>query len=237
MQRLTPTEQSVMAALDFRIQSGDAVSLTKIAEECCVSKSMVTKTVKKLGYAGFKDLVEQLDRPGSDVDDNLLLSEFLEGDVLEVSEGLARLIWANRDRKNMVSSSLTGGNAILADYLSRKMAMFDISCPATYDYATAISPSGEPGLAFLFLHSGPARTYASGTTMGVNEPMLRLLHRQRYHIVGVSDDPAAEQRTSADTFVLISPERDDGLDFFAAKVTMLFEFVWSALSEISKAGC
>lgn len=232
MQNLTPTEQSIMVTIDALVQSGEPFTLAQVAEECSVAKSTVTKAVKKLGYEGFRDMVAQLSRPTTEVGENLLPEEFLVGDVLEEAQGLASLIWEMRTRKDIVCSSRSGTGYILPGYLSRKLAMFDIVCPATYDYATAICTLHEPGIAFLILHEGRPTNRVSGTPAEVHEPMLRLIRKEGYHLVAISDDPTAGEQVGADSLVLISPEGSTDLDLFAAKTTMFFEFVWSELSDL-----
>ena len=55
MQKLTDTEREIIEKLFASNAVREEISLTELAASCHVAKSTVIKTVKKLGFSGFKD--------------------------------------------------------------------------------------------------------------------------------------------------------------------------------------
>ena len=93
---LTPLERDIIQLLTQHISCNEEISLTELAEECHVAKSIVVKAVQKLGYGGFGDLTYNI-RLNAQSAGGLLPRRPVSGDVDDQVDRLSRL-----DRKSVV---------------------------------------------------------------------------------------------------------------------------------------
>lgn len=234
MERLTQTDRAIIVAINYHLTRGERIGIAQVAEECCVAKSTVVKATKKLGYLGFSDAVRKLhEQPASELDENLLATDIVDGDLLEESERIARMLWKHRNSKNIIGSSEHGTGHVLASYLARKLAMFDIFAPMTYDYATAVGADKQTGLAFFFTHSGPRDSAGRSASVTMDEVLSNLVTKSGFHVVLVTDMPDTPARDKAEVIIPIHPSANDGIDLYVARTIMFFEFVLSDYANIA----
>ncbi len=147
--KLSELEKEIIGRLQAYIDVNKKVDLSILAEECHVAKSTVVKAAKKLGYSGFMELYYQMKKDKQNqVKTNLFTQENLvHGNMKEILDKVAQLFYENKENKNIITSFKA--KHTIAEYLSRKLMMFDLFAPATYDYDMIFSPTMKSGVLFL----------------------------------------------------------------------------------------
>lgn len=231
MRSLSQAERSVVNALNAHITRNEEVSLTELALECHVAKSTVVKTLQRLGFRGYQDFSYSF-RLSRDVQRGALLPrETLASDMQEASEIVHQLsellVWC-QDKKNIVFCDGKRSAALLADYVSRKLAMFDIFAPPSYDYVMVTESQLPCGLAFFFLHESVRNGKLE--PVGVGEAMLETVRQRGYKTIIFTDQNVARVIPYADMLVKIAENVDPEIDLFASRVLMVFENVLAGYS-------
>lgn len=151
----TAVEQTIIDALVRHSALREEITLSALASECHVAKSTVIKTVQKLGFRGFKDFVYTYKLSSSVRPDRLLPERIVDGNIDESADILANHFFRFSTTKNFIHLGGRELVAPIAQYVSRKLAMFDIFAPATYDYALMEQNRLPHGFALLFPRTPP----------------------------------------------------------------------------------
>lgn len=229
MRRFSQAERSVINALNAHISRNQEVSLSVLAEECHVAKSTVVKTLQRMGFKGYQEFSYSF-RLSRDVQrGNLLPREVVAGSGTMAACNVAEVLNHCEGKKSIVFSDGKRLASLLAFYFSRKLALFDIFAPASYDYAMVHESAAAPGAAFFFIHQG-GRDKGLGYS-GVGEGMLKTARDLGYDTVIFTDCDDAGLAGYANVLVRIADNADPEIDLFATKVIMVIE---RALSELSR---
>lgn len=228
MRSFSQTERVVINALNAHISRNREVSLTELADECHVAKSTVVKTLQRMGFRGYQEFSYGF-RLSRDVQrGSLLPKEAIEGSGTLVARSLANVLVDCEGKKNIVFSDGKRLASLLAQYLSRKLALFDLFAPASYDYAMVHQSSATPGAAFFFVHQG-ADPKGLGQS-GVGEGMIVVARELGYHVVVFTDGDEVGMVNHADVVVRITKNANPEIDLYATKVIMVIE---RSLAELS----
>lgn len=231
MPRFSPLERQILQALTSHISQNDEVSLTALAEECHVSKSTVVKAVQKLGYHGFSDLSYHVRLNAQTSSGGLLPRAITEKPFDKAAEELAGCFGRCMGRRNFIFSGDRRCSALIASYMSRKLAMFDIFAAPSYDYAMTSAGVLPPGVAFFCFHRELPKHTQLGQQEGYGEGMLLAARNTGFYIVALSDDPDKRLPSGGpDLLLTISPNEGMDVDLYAPRVIMLFEAALSRLS-------
>lgn len=223
VQTFTRLEEHIIRELAHHISQNEEVSLTFLAEECHVSKSTVIKAVKKLGYQGFDDLVHNIRFNAQTSSGALLPGRLVEGDREEAVCKLAEQLRLCEGRRNFIFAGDRRTSDVVARYMSRKLAMFDLFATMSTDYAMARREVLECGTAFFILHRELPCRSAHEQDAGYGMGMLRSARDAGFDIVAFSDDSNRRAAQEADLLVRISPNEDEDIDLFVPKTLMVFE--------------
>lgn len=236
LSELSTTDQTIMSAINYHISQSEYVSISELADECDVAKSTIVKLAKKLGYTGYADMRETLCAGKEDeVSDSFLpLNTTQDEDTLDAATRLATLFWDRRHAKHVLASNICSVDAILSAYLARKLAMFGIYAISTYDYASIIAKSTDPGIALFFEHNIDQKAGAGSFVLSAFKPLFKLAQQEGYCTVLITD-VVKETSTSqlADKVFRIKPSYDSRYDFFAPRTIVLFELMLSELSRLA----
>ena len=231
VQSLTTAERVVATALNTHITNNDEVSLTDLAEECHVAKSTVVKTLQKIGFRGYQEFSYNF-RISRDVQRGTLLPrDIVVGDEVQIARELAQTIQWCESKKNIVFLGGRRMGALLASYVSRKLAMFDIFAPASYDYAMVNESRLERGAAFFFSHRLPQRNIGLS---GTGEAMIETARDLGYRVVAFCDTDDSLLARRADFLVRITDNSDPNLDLFATKTIMMVEQALAQYASLRK---
>lgn len=119
--------------------------------------------------------------------------------------------------------------------MSRKLAMFDIFAPPSYDYAMTSAGALPPGVAFFCFHRELPIHARWGQQEGYGEGMLLAAQQAGFHIVALSDDPdRGHLPGDPDLLLQISPNDGVDVDLYATRVIMLFEAALGHLSALRR---
>lgn len=228
MRNLSQTERTIMTALNAHITRNDEVSLTELAQECHVAKSTVVKALKRLGFKGYREFTYNY-RISRDIQRGTLLPlKVIEGDETAVMERLVdTLVWC-AGRKSIVFCDGKLWAPLLADYVSRKLAMFDIFAPASYDYAMVTESRMDRGAAFFFFHH--LQKGEEAVSSGIGGCMVETVRAYGYRTVVFADGDKTSVSSYADVLVPIADDVGSDLDLFATKVIMVVEHMLADLS-------
>ncbi len=234
MRNLSQTERAIMTALNAHITRNEEVSLTELAEECHVAKSTVVKAIKRLGFKGYREFTYNY-RISRDIQRGTLLPlKVIDGDDAEVMERLVDTLDWCAGKKSIVFCDGKLWAPLLADYVSRKLALFDIFAPASYDYAMVTESRMACGAAFFFfhhLHSGE-----EAVSSGIGEGMVETVRAHGFRTVVFADGDETNVSSYADVLVRIADDAGADLDLFATKVIMVFERALAGLSRYRAEG-
>lgn len=230
MRHFSQAERAIINALNAHIANNEEVSLSELSAECHVAKSTVVKTLQRMGFKGYQEFSYSF-RLSRDVQrGNLLPREVVEGSGSVVAREVAEVLNGCEGTKSIVFSDGKRLASLLAHYFSRKLALFDIFAPASYDYAMVHQSTAKPGAAFFFIHQDASQGEFGYS--GVGEGMLSAVRDLGYHIVVFTDNDDAGLASYADVLVRIAENADPELDLFAAKVIMVIERSLSELSHL-----
>ncbi|WP_287786240.1 winged helix-turn-helix transcriptional regulator, partial [Megamonas sp.] len=139
-------ERIVIQHIVSHISQNRELTLADIAEQCHVSKSTVIKALQKLGYRGFRDFHRDVRLGARSSNDALLPSRVTRRPVEDEAKALSDLLYRHKGDRNFIFKSDRRSGDLLANYLSRKLSLFGILCPATYDYSIVdIAMDRSPG--------------------------------------------------------------------------------------------
>lgn len=224
-------EEEILRCLSAHIAQNDEISLTELASECHVAKSTVVKAVQKLGYKGFEDLTYSVRFNAQGSDGNLLPRAVVNGEYALQVDMLSRCFVNGEGRRNFVFSGDRRTGRLLALYVSRKLAMFDIFCPASYDYAMASASSQPSGVAFFCFHRELPGKERLGQQEGFAQGMLRSAQEAGFRIVAFTDNDERLACGKDGLTFRISDNDGTGADLYVAKVLMLFEAALSRYAQ------
>lgn len=227
---LSPLEHDIIQALAYRISQNEETSLSRLAEECHVSKSLVVKALQKLGYRGFGEFTRSL-RINAAGGNALLPREVVVGDVDAATYKLADSIVRHRRDRNFCFCSDRRSGDLLASYMSRKLAMFDIMAPASYDYAMTVPLELPCGMAVFCLHRELHAEAGVGQQADYGRGMMDAARKSGFQMVVIADTDESPELGDDDLMIRIVPSQGLECDLYGVRVLMLFE---NALSLVSK---
>lgn len=217
MSKLTNVEKEIVHKLQYYSTMGKKITLANLAQECHVAQSTIVKMSKKMGYSGFVEMYYQMRHKQQEKTNGFLQDDLIEGDIQAVIATLVEKLQACKSSKNIISTY--GKSDILSGYLSRKLGMFDIFAPATYDYVMAEESRLDKGIAFFC----DIRKFGSESM----REMADITKRKGYYIVVFSNEKHNWLESYADLFIQIRTTEYKTADFYCAKVLMFFEILMS----------
>lgn len=223
MVKLTEIENDILHCLNVKIANKEKVSLPKLAEECHVAKSTIVKLSKKLGYSGFVEMYYQMynKQKKKMPFDTAFEDTLIESDLTECVQAISSFLYKYKNCKNFVNSY--GRDDMLSAYISRKLMMFDLFAPSTYDFNMVKNVYLLKGIA-LFPDLRNKHPFEV-------KDIMKIAKQQGYYIIAFSDSNLTWAKKYVDYFVKIRITEYKTADFFEAKVIMLIEII---LSEFSK---
>ena len=232
MKSYTPLEREILQHISAHISRNEEVSLTQLSDECHVAKSSIIKVLQKLGYQGMKELRRNL-RMDAQTSANVLLPRSVtHADLDQASSALAQCFRTHADSRNFIFSGDRRCASLLAAYMSRKLAMFDILSPDSYDYAMTAKGTRSFGFAIFCFHREAGEGGHLGQQSGYGQGMLAEAKHVGYEIVVISDDADLCRDAGADLAILIAKNSEAAIDLYMTRVLMLFELALSKLSRM-----
>lgn len=223
--KLTQIEKDIVTHLQYYITNQKRVTLSELAAECHVAKSTVVKTAKKMGYSGFIEMSYQMQDTFQEAAAGDLANDLVEGDLEEKVLAMAQVLYDFRNCKNLV---LTKGNHdICSKFLSRKLEMFDIFAPSTYEFHMVQNFRMKRGAAvFCDMRKSNAER---------SEELVKLVKHEGYYMIAFCDGSSDSWlRQYADMEIVIRKTVYRTADFYDAKVLIFIERMLSRLAELMK---
>lgn len=230
MQKLTDTEREIIEKLFASNAVREEISLTELAASCHVAKSTVIKTVKKLGFSGFKDYLYAYQTSSNIHNTRVLPKQVTEGDFDLAVALLADCLERCRGKRNICYS---GGDPIIgtvADYVNRKLNMFRIASVSSYDYVTFDSLASKAGVMFFFLQAVPESDKNYVNVRPAYEGLLAYAAQHGYTTVAIIDAGFPDDLPYIDVAIKLAREPGATMQMFPVKVLMLFESALAAYS-------
>lgn len=231
MANLTATELSVIDALVAHNAARDTVTLSHLAEECNVAKSTVVKAIQKLGFSGFTDYTTAYNIHASSRRDAVFPRKVVDGSFTQVARELAESFVHGVGRKNLIFPHDRLSGQALSSYLSRKLSMFELFCPASYDYLMIDVHQADPGVLYFFFRELRSDEKTRGAAEETYRHYTDYAHTFGYRIVTFTDVPERITGPNAGTIIPIAPTTEPFCDLFSAKVIMVFEHALSIYSK------
>lgn len=222
MADLTPTELAVIDGLVEFNAFHKEYSLADVARACNVAKSTVVKTLKKLGYDGFQDFSASYKVRASTHHDSIFPRRIVLGSFSDATRIISNSLRYGIGRKNLVSPIGSILSRPIAGYISRKMELFELFAPVSYDYIMFETREMEPGTLFMFLQSS---TFNPERDPGQNEYITHNIDMAAGHgfrTLIFTDLDYLSSKQGIDV-VRIATDPDSQPDLFAAKVLTVFE--------------
>lgn len=230
MQVFTELEEKIVRHLAKHIQQNDEISLTALADECYVSKATVIKAVKKLGFEGFGDFQHSIRFNVQAQDGVLLPRRVCKQDIDLLVHLFAQALYHARGKRNFIFSGDRRTGRVIANYMSRKLALFDIFAPASYDYMFARQVDLDVGLAIFCFHKELPQKSLLGQQMGYGDGMLETARDAGFTIVAISDEEPVPHEKDIEILIPIAESAADTEDLYIPKVLIFFEQVLAELS-------
>lgn len=230
MQKLTDTEREIIEKLFASNAVREEISLTALAASCHVAKSTVIKTVKKLGFSGFKDYLYAYQTSSNIHNTRVLPKQVTEGDFDLAVALLADCLERCRGKRNICYS---GGDPIIgtvADYVNRKLNMFRIASVSSYDYVTFDSLAPKAGVMFFFLQAVPESDKNYVNVRPAYEGLIAYAAQHGYTTVAIIDAGFPDDLPYIDVAIKLAREPGATMQMFPVKVLMLFESALAAYS-------
>ena len=229
--RYSQLDRAIIQAIVAHISKNEEISLTELAQECHVAKSSVVKALQKLGYRGFAEFTKSI-RINAQTNSGSLLPRAVAVDGLEAtSDRLASCLARHRHHRNFIFSGDRRYGDLLAAYMSRKLALFGIFAPSTYDYAMTAPGEYTCGAAFFCFHRGLPGATRFDQPEGYGMGMLHAARKAGFEIVILTDDRERSVPHDADLVLQISPNSDVRVDLYVTRSIMLFE---TALAKLAR---
>ena len=111
---------------------------------------------------------------------------------------------------------------MVSSYVARKLMMFDIFAPATYDFDMVKNLYLSKGIA-LFMDLRDVHPFEA-------KDIMKIAKQEGYTIIAFSDSDLTWAKKLADHVVRVKKTEYKTADFYAAKVMMLMELVLSEYS-------
>ena len=226
MARFTATEHVIVDTLVRYSALHQEPSLAQIARECHVAKSTVVKTIQKLGFAGFKDFQYTYRLQSRVSRERLLPARTVEGDLSQEAERLAACFACYATCKNIVYAGGQNMERELARYVSRKLGMFDIFAPASYDYALTDHIRLDAGFALFFPREmrGALGNGDAIDPQALWRSQIAYYTQRGMHAILISDSPALIAALPAELRITLAPPQGGHADdLFAVRTLMLVE--------------
>ena len=230
MQKLTDTEREIIEKLFASNAVREEISLTELAASCHVAKSTVIKTVKKLGFSGFKDYLYAYQTSSNIHSTRVLPQHVTEGDFDLAVAMLADCLERCRGKRNICYSGGDPAIGIVADYVNRKLNMFRLTSVSSYDYVTFDSLAPEAGVMFFFLQEIPASDKNYVNVRPAYEGILSYAVQHGYTTVAIIDAGFPDDLPYIDAAIKLARTPSTVTQMFPVKVLMLFESALAAYS-------
>lgn len=222
--RLTEVDKNVIHCLNKHIYEQKNMKLQELAEECHVAKSTIVKVAKKMGYSGFVEMQYSMKKKQSEYKASNFFHDLIEDDLSFVLDELSRLIIENKENKNLV---ICNGKAdILSVYLSKKLSMFDIFAPVTYEYSMVSNPWKKRGIAIF------CNTRVDYNDK--NKTLIELAKKEKYYIIAFYEKTNSWINQYADFGIQIKTTNYKNADFYSAKMLIILEMLFCKLAENMK---
>ncbi|WP_077611048.1 MurR/RpiR family transcriptional regulator [Clostridium sp. Marseille-P2415] len=222
---LTDLEKNVVNRIHAHILEGEKVSIDVIAKECFVSKALVVKLAKKLGYSGYSEMYYVLmssNRNQKSADFSHMVHQ---NETNTAREGITLLTdLLNEYRGAKIHLDSIGLCDAARDYYLQKLLMFGFDAVSSYHFAAFHKDSA--GL-FIFMSFSGSRFEIFDRVHAAADNGFKVLA-----LTARKDSPLG---TMADYTIEISGERTEENyyrpDFFTANLIILLEM---ALCEYSQ---
>lgn len=218
--KLTEIEKDIVTHLQYRVTKQEKISLSDLADECHVAKSTIVKTAKKLGYSGFVEMFYHMQNAYDENHANDLVYDLVEGDLKESIRLVADKIYECKDKKNLVIAK--DNEDLLSHYLSRKLEMFDIFAPSTYEFNMVQNPRMKKGIAVL--------CDMRNSTSKKSTEMLSLIKHEGYYVIAFGDRNNKWIGQYADMCIFIHKTQYKTADFYVAKMLIFIELLLCELA-------
>ena len=220
--KLTEVESMIFSKLQMHVNMQEVISLAKLADECHVAQSTIIKMAQKMGYSGFVELRYQLisEQTKNTINQPHLMSNLILGDADTIVDSLLQFIIKNKNEKNIIHKSI--GIDILGNYISRKLAFFDIFAPATYDYT--MTSNFRIGKGFIIFPDTRPNSFEYIL------PMLQLSKQEGYKLIAFGEEKNEWLETNCDLYIRVPKTPYKDADMYPVKLIILFELIFSKLA-------
>ncbi len=225
---LSLTDRLLLETFNYHCAQHDYVTLTQLAKECSVAKSTVEKFAQKLGYENFVDLRESAFQENAD-SSNFIITDIVEGDLLEAADSLATIFYECRHKKNFIHTNRIPPSSILAPWLSRKLSMLDILAPASYDYAQILDSQMPLGFEIFFNHK-MIDSYVDDVP--INQPIIEITRNANVQTILLGDNISSAHEEQASLAIRIGSSISGGADLFIARCMILLELSLSEFASL-----
>lgn len=220
MSNLTSVEKEILSYLQTQISLSKKITLTMVATDCHVAPSTIVKLSKKLGYSGFVEMQHQMSQQTDNIQTENFQTDLIEGELAQTLKQLALKIKSCENKKNIICSGWNDN--LLAHYFSRKLQMFDIFAPASYDYVMTSSKRLNKGIAFFF----------SKNNFDCDIEMLRLVIQEGYYVIYICEEEPEKMKKLIDYIVEIKKTNYKTADFYGVKTLAFLEMLLSEYSNL-----
>ncbi|MGL5978906.1 MAG: MurR/RpiR family transcriptional regulator [Erysipelotrichaceae bacterium] len=214
--KLTKIEQDILKQVLVSMEANQKLTVDELAQQCFVSKSMIVKLSKKLGYRGYTEMQYKL-KPKTTVEVNNLALQDPSNQMTQYVQALADLFYYYKDAKNIVISSKN--NMCVNQYITRKLCYFDVFATGTYDFDMIKTPRKDKGIA-LFLVEESDRQYMMD--------VIRNAKEKGFNIIVFSNDFAFDSLLVHFNVIF---RKHKAYDFFRSDILVLFEYVLAAYAK------
>ncbi|MDQ0360497.1 MurR/RpiR family transcriptional regulator [Breznakia pachnodae] len=224
---LTDTENLIMNTIWKYVEKKEKVNVSKVAEECFVSKATIIKLSKKLGYSGYSEMFYMMlasrkndySLPTNDID--ALFSDDSQDLYIQMISELLRYY---QNEKILVDS--LGFCDAARDYIIQKLLVFNFNANFCYHFEAFSNPSFHSGLYIVLSESG-----ARGEIL---EKMSRA-KENGFNIIAFTTDNDSPVAKMAHTSIEIKSVRSGAHHYepnlFTAKIMIFMEMVLSSYSK------
>lgn len=221
---LSIVEKDILNYINTQIHIGKKINLADVANECHVAQSTIIKLAKKMGYSGFVEMYHELQYQMSN-DTVHAFEDVVEGEQAKIISSLAQKLKECEHNKNIIHTS---SNDLISTYLSRKLAMFDIFAPASYDYVMVPKRQLDIGIAFFFVENEEK--------LSVRSEMLNLLKKEGYYIVVIANEEMKSFKQTIDMMICLKETKYKGANFYHAKALIFIELLLSEYAKVKDEG-
>lgn len=236
MEHLTSTERLIIDTLAKHSSMGIILSLSTLADECHVAKSTIIKAIKKLGFNGYNEFSNAYVAYSNADRISLFPSTVTVGRLEKHVNDLASILQRAVGKKNAIYPSRTIGSLCAANYISRKLSMFDLFAPVTYDRLVITPHSQESGIFIFFPRISNNSSATISEAIKTSNKLIRRASIIGYSVCVISDMKGLSRLSGADCVIPISENSSGEIDLFASKVMILFEQAFAVFSNTATKG-